>query len=195
VRCKRIRKRLSAYVTGDVSEVERAFISNHIKSCRDCKEELPGIESVIRDLSDFDLPQPPDIFFKYFPKRVTSSISDRSLFEISKKKWIFRVSFAAGTLFIALLLLFFYPSIQKKTTYEDLNYFYDTFIYDPLPDVIEASEEELIGAALEIGTEEIGDLEDVLEPYQIWDESYDLSDEEWEEVLHMLEEHFYDKGV
>lgn len=195
MRCKRIRKRLSAYVIDDVSEEERTVISNHIKMCKKCGEELSSIEGVIRDLSGFDLPQPPEIYFEYFPKRVTSSAPDSSLFEIGRKRWIFRVSFAAGTLFIALLLLFFYPSIQKKTTYEDLNYYYEAFIYDPLPEVIEASEEELIGAALEIGIEEIGDLEEVLEPYQIWEESYDLSDEEWEEVLHMLEKHFYNKGV
>jgi hypothetical protein len=195
MRCKNIRKKLSAYVTGDVSDAERALISKHIEICEKCAGELSGIESVIKDISGFDLPHPPDIYFEYFPKRVTSSIPDQSGLETGRKKRILRLSFASGIIVVALFILFFYTSIQKDVTYENLNYNYDTLIYDPLPEVISASEEELIGAALEIGTEEVGELEGVIETYEIWDESYDLSDEEWEEVLHMLEKSFNENGV
>lgn len=59
MKCSKIKKRLSAYLDGELSEQERCIISEHLKLCQECKAELAAMSSVsdaLKILEGFETP-------------------------------------------------------------------------------------------------------------------------------------------
>jgi predicted anti-sigma-YlaC factor YlaD len=46
MKCARIRRKISAFLDGEVTEVERQLISDHLKSCERCMQELAELKQI-----------------------------------------------------------------------------------------------------------------------------------------------------
>jgi anti-sigma factor RsiW len=57
--CSKTKKKLSAYLDGEISEQERHMISEHLKLCSECQAELAAMSSVsdaLETLEGFEVP-------------------------------------------------------------------------------------------------------------------------------------------
>jgi anti-sigma factor RsiW len=54
MKCSKIKKRLTAYLDGELSDEEQQVISEHVKSCVSCQQELESLKIVSRTLADLD---------------------------------------------------------------------------------------------------------------------------------------------
>jgi len=53
IKCPDIRKRLSAFLDGEVTEPEKFYISEHLKTCGDCQNEAEKLSQISDFLSFF----------------------------------------------------------------------------------------------------------------------------------------------
>ena len=52
MKCSQVKKKLTAYLDGEVSENEQEIISEHMKSCAACRQELEALRTVSRSLDE-----------------------------------------------------------------------------------------------------------------------------------------------
>ena len=52
--CSQVKKKLNAYLDGEISEKEQQSISEHITSCASCQQELEALKIVSQTLTDVD---------------------------------------------------------------------------------------------------------------------------------------------
>ncbi|UCC13053.1 MAG: zf-HC2 domain-containing protein [candidate division WOR-3 bacterium] len=52
MKCSQVKKKLTAYIDGEISENEQAIISEHVKSCASCRQELEELAAVTRTLDE-----------------------------------------------------------------------------------------------------------------------------------------------
>ncbi len=52
MKCSQVKKKLTAYLDGEVSEKEQEIISEHVKSCTACRQELDALRTVSRTLDE-----------------------------------------------------------------------------------------------------------------------------------------------
>ena len=74
MKCSEVKRKLSAYLDGEVSDADRKEIAEHLKTCEDCQEELAALSSVsdaLVLLGGIEVPP-------YFMTRVRQCISDEA---------------------------------------------------------------------------------------------------------------------
>jgi predicted anti-sigma-YlaC factor YlaD len=59
--CKWIRKRLSEYIDGELSQESRLRVLNHLSSCEPCSKELSYLCNSISIISQYDSEQMPEV--------------------------------------------------------------------------------------------------------------------------------------
>jgi anti-sigma factor RsiW len=52
MKCSKVKKKLTAYLDGEVAEKEQQIISEHVKSCASCQHDLKALEHVSRTLDE-----------------------------------------------------------------------------------------------------------------------------------------------
>jgi anti-sigma factor RsiW len=70
--CYKAKKKLSAYLDGEVSGADRKEIAEHLKSCRGCQEELAALSRISNTLDAIGRMEVPP----YFMTRVRQGIRD-----------------------------------------------------------------------------------------------------------------------
>lgn len=73
--CKDIREKLSAYLEGAVSHEEKATIEKHLKSCRECSQELSQLSKTIEHLKNLEEVSPP----LWLTRKVMARIKEESV--------------------------------------------------------------------------------------------------------------------
>lgn len=101
MKCSQVKKKLTAYLDGEVSEKEQQIISEHMKSCTACRQELEALAAVSRTLDEVvDVEVTP-----YFRVHLTTRLRDEKADEkkpFSFLEWIRRATIpvAAAALFL-----------------------------------------------------------------------------------------------
>lgn len=101
MKCSQVKKKLTAYLDGEVSEKEQEIISEHVKSCIACRQELEVLTVVSRTLDEVvDVEVTP-----YFRAHLKTRLRDVKIGEekpFSFLEWIRRATFpvAAAALFL-----------------------------------------------------------------------------------------------
>lgn len=52
MKCLKVKKKLAAYLDGEVSEKEQQIISEHVRSCASCQQELEALSAVSQTLDE-----------------------------------------------------------------------------------------------------------------------------------------------
>jgi anti-sigma factor RsiW len=193
--CRKIQRNLSAYITGELSDREYSAVTKHLASCPRCRDAVRKLTLITENLSESSFFDPPAYYFDHFPKKIISRIQEHPRERTTGKKWLFYAVGASSTvtLFLVIALFSLFPqNFEQPQTITDLS---AESIFEPIPESIEATEEDLIRAAVEISSDEVTDLEDIIITYLPWEEYNDLTQEEWEEVLEMLKEKYPNNNV
>lgn len=112
MKCSRIKRRLSAFLDGEVSEQERQFIKEHLKSCEHCQIELEKLSQVSDIL---DIIQEIEVS-PYFITRLKQRIADqkqKSLIRLPLTEWIKRALVPAVTTLLVACSLFIGGQLGK----------------------------------------------------------------------------------
>lgn len=112
MKCSRIKRRLSAFLDGEVSEQERQFIKEHLKSCEHCQIELKNLSQVSDIL---DIIQEVEVS-PYFITRLKQRIADqkqKSLIRLPLTEWIKRALVPAVTTALVAFSLFIGGQLGK----------------------------------------------------------------------------------
>ncbi|MCX5884533.1 MAG: zf-HC2 domain-containing protein [Proteobacteria bacterium] len=85
--CKGVKRRLSAYVDGEVEQQERKNIAHHVNSCPDCTREMKALQDTCLLISEDSGVEPsPDFLLQLF-ERVKVEQEKVSL--VRRKGWSF----------------------------------------------------------------------------------------------------------
>jgi len=129
MKCSQIKKRLSAFLDGEVSEQERQFITEHLKSCDSCRKELEELSQVSDIL---DIIQEVEVS-PYFITRLKQRITDqeqKSLIRLPLTEWIRRALVPAVTTILVACSLFIGGQLGKA--------------------IYQAGGEDVVGAEIEV---------------------------------------------
>jgi len=74
MKCSRIKKKLSAYLDGEMSERERQIISQHLQQCEECNKELAALSAVRDAINTIDGMEVPP----YFVTRLRQHIREQA---------------------------------------------------------------------------------------------------------------------
>lgn len=104
--CSRIRRRLSAFLDGEVSETERDSISDHLKLCEGCQRELLGLSQVWDFLDLMEETQASPYFMVHLKQKIAEQESRRGI-RLPFVEWIGRVAAPAAATAVVLLSILF----------------------------------------------------------------------------------------
>ena len=129
MKCSRIKRKLSAFLDNEVSEEERQFITEHLKSCEHCCKEMEKLSQV----SDFlNLIEDVEVS-PYFITRLKQRIVDqeqKSLIRLPLTEWIKRAFVPAVTTVLVAFSLFIGGQLGKA--------------------IYQAGDEDVMGAEIEV---------------------------------------------
>ena len=114
MKCSRIKKKLSAYLDGEMPEQERIVISEHLQRCEECKAELAGLMKVADSLNILDgVDVPP-----YFMTRLRQYIKEEAK-PVSFLQRIRGVAISAATA-LAVIVSLFIGNQAGRTLYQSI---------------------------------------------------------------------------
>jgi anti-sigma factor RsiW len=100
MKCSQVRRKLSAYLDGEVSERDKKEIDGHLQQCKGCQEELAALSGVSDSLGIMAGMEPPS----YFMTRVRQCIRE----EVKPRPFLGKVRsivFSAATAFAVVVSL------------------------------------------------------------------------------------------
>ena len=62
MKCSEVKRKLSAYLDGEMSERDKKDIAEHVQQCKGCKEELAALSKVMDALGVLEGMEPPPYF-------------------------------------------------------------------------------------------------------------------------------------
>lgn len=102
MKCSEIRKKLSAYLDGEITDQEKKTLSDHLDNCLDCRNELLALRTVRKNLNIMpDIAVPP-YFYTRLKQRVADS--DQRLPILERLRQIALPGFAVALTLLALVL-------------------------------------------------------------------------------------------
>ncbi len=120
MRCKEVRRLLSAYIDGEISPAKRREIEEHLSYCLECKKELLVLEKLVKELHEI----PEIIPSEDFSKRLWTKIAFEDGRNISSINWR-KIFIFLGTAVIFLGLIFVVQSYFSQF----LNKQNNTYVY------------------------------------------------------------------
>ncbi|OYD14413.1 hypothetical protein CH333_08015 [candidate division WOR-3 bacterium JGI_Cruoil_03_44_89] len=105
MKCSRIRRRLSAFLDGEVSEEEKRQILEHLKSCPDCQGELETLHQLSDSLDYFEEIEPSPYFMIRLKQRIAEREA-RSPIRFPFLQWTRRVAVPVGATALVIFSIF-----------------------------------------------------------------------------------------
>ena len=104
MKCSEVRRKLSAFLDGEVSEEEKQSISEHLESCDLCHKKLEELSKVLDVLDVMDEVQVSPFFVTRLKQRITDQ-ELKSLVRLPFMEWIRRATVPAFTTVLVYLSL------------------------------------------------------------------------------------------
>lgn len=101
MRCKEVKRLLSAYIDGEISPEKRGEIEEHLSYCVDCKKELVLLEKLIKEIHNIPEMVPSEDFSEKLWIKMTLEGEKNRPFSLWK-----RVFIILGTAVVFLGLIF-----------------------------------------------------------------------------------------
>ena len=105
MKCSRIRRRLSAFLDGEVTEEEKQHILEHLKTCPDCQRELEALHQLSGSLDSFEEIEPSPYFMIHLKQRIAEREA-RSLIRLPFVEWTRHVAVPVGATALVIFFLF-----------------------------------------------------------------------------------------
>lgn len=114
MKCFRIKKKLSAYLDGEMPEQERITISEHLKQCEECRAELAALSAVADALNTIEGMEVPP----YFMTRLRQNVREQA----KPVPFLLRIKSLAVTAATAFALVasLFIGNQAGKTLYQSI---------------------------------------------------------------------------
>jgi anti-sigma factor (TIGR02949 family) len=145
MKCSKIRKKLSAYLDGEMPEHERSVISEHLQQCKECRAELTALSAVRDALNSIEGMEVPP----YFMTRLRQHIKEQRE-PVPFRQRIRGLVFTAATAF-ALVASLFIGNQAGKTLYQSI-------AHTPEPVVAETNNVFGLGAFEEFPDNSLSDI-------------------------------------
>jgi predicted anti-sigma-YlaC factor YlaD len=117
MKCSEVKRRLSAFLDGEVSEKEALFISEHLKSCDLCRKEFELLSQVSEILEVMDKVKVSPFFMTRLKQKITEQTS-RNHVRIPIMEWIRRAAIPVVTT-VLIILSFVIGSNLGKVMYQE----------------------------------------------------------------------------
>lgn len=110
MKCKKIERRLSDSVDGEISRKKKAVIEKHLKKCTSCKTYSEYIQKLNDEMKGLEKQGVSEAYKQDFCNRLKAKLlfprrrEKRGPFPALKQKWVFA---AAGLLLVAFVTIFF----------------------------------------------------------------------------------------
>ena len=118
--CKEFREQLSLYIDGMLTQQESVLLEEHIKECKDCREELSMLREMVASCQGLEEKEPPEYLYPMIASSLRRS-KKRTLVSGVRMKWLKPglVSIAA-VLLVAVAVKGIMPDIQKQLATQDM---------------------------------------------------------------------------
>lgn len=104
--CSQVKRRLSTFLDGEVSEKERNTISDHLKQCEGCQRELEGLSYVWGSLDLMEEMQASPYFMVRLKQKIAEQES-RRVIRLPFVEWVGRAAVPAAATAVVLLSILF----------------------------------------------------------------------------------------
>jgi predicted anti-sigma-YlaC factor YlaD len=108
VNCSKIRRRLSAYLDGELDSVKKVSIESHLENCQACRHELKIVNQSWHFLDSLPEPEPPLYFYTRLKARLSSAARER------KESWLDRVLIPVSAVVVVILGVFMGSVVGKN---------------------------------------------------------------------------------
>lgn len=75
MKCSQVQNKLSAYIDGEISDKEKTFIEEHIRTCKKCSKELATLAELGTELNALGSMEVPVYFRTHVIQRIKDEIS------------------------------------------------------------------------------------------------------------------------
>jgi anti-sigma factor RsiW len=118
MKCSQIKKKLSAYLDGEISDNEKRMITEHLKACAICQEELVILSRIKESLNVVDGMKVPS----YFMTRLRQRIKDEKLETVDQIPFLERIRRLAAPAATAagVVVSLFVGSHMGRTLYQEI---------------------------------------------------------------------------
>jgi len=114
MKCSRIKKKLSAYLDGEMPEHEKNIISEHLRQCKDCRAELAALSAVRDVLKSIEGMEVPPYFIARLRQHIKAQAKPLPFLQRIKS-----LAVTAATAF-ALVASLFIGNQAGKTLYQSI---------------------------------------------------------------------------
>ncbi|MFN7182327.1 MAG: anti-sigma factor family protein [Planctomycetota bacterium] len=117
MKCKKVKRKLSAYLDGELKEVENKIISEHLEKCINCKNEFTNLSNQDKFLKQLETIEPSVNFRSVFSKKLTSITSlKEDIQKIQGLSWfpLPAMSFLIFLIILNLSIFFFTLSVRGQ---------------------------------------------------------------------------------
>ncbi len=101
--CRKVFRRLSAYIEDDLSSTERSKIDIHLKSCSHCRRQVADLRKIIETAGELDRFEPGP----YFVNRVLCAVGQKKSPREILSGWKYRLSLSGVAFVVAASMTFF----------------------------------------------------------------------------------------
>lgn len=115
MKCSGIKRKLSAYLDGEMPEQEKITISEHLQQCKDCSVELAALSAVKEALNDIEGIEVPPYFMTRLRQNIREQVKPTSI-----RQKVRRLVFTGATAFAVVASLFL-GNQAGKILYSSIN--------------------------------------------------------------------------
>ena len=115
MKCREVRRKLSAYMDGELNLYEKKMVETHLRSCTECQHELEILKETWEEIGALSLPEAAPYFYARLKARMK---------ELEKKKrlsWVERVLIPASAVVVIVLGIFIGSTVSRNGNLQAAN--------------------------------------------------------------------------
>ncbi|MFH1940674.1 MAG: zf-HC2 domain-containing protein [bacterium] len=106
--CSKIKRRLSAYLDGELDTVKKENIESHLRDCQACQHDLAILNQSWHFLDSLPEPEPPLYFYTRLKARLSSAAKEK------RESWVERALIPVSAVVVVALGIFMGSIVGKN---------------------------------------------------------------------------------
>ncbi len=108
MKCREVKRKLSAYMDGELNLHEKKMVETHLRSCAKCQHELEILKETWEEMGTLPLPDPDPYFYARLKARMKAREKKR------KASWVEQVLIPASAVAVIVLGVFIGSTVSRN---------------------------------------------------------------------------------
>ncbi len=115
MKCREVKRKLSAYMDGELDLHEKKMVEVHLRDCVKCQHELEILKETWREISILPTPDPSPYFYAKLKTRMTAKEKKR------KTSWVEQILIPVSAMAVVVLGVFIGSTVSRNGNLQVVN--------------------------------------------------------------------------